>query len=63
MVAQASAEKSQALSAFFPCFTDDDDKQGVSVSAGKALHGLAFLPEEAAKQEVSEEIRPSLFSR
>jgi hypothetical protein len=28
-----------------------------------SLHGFAFLPEEAAKQEGSEEIRSSLFSR
>ncbi len=52
-----------------PCFSDDDDKQGVCVfpwknaSASKrSLHDLAFLTEEAAKQEVSEEIRPSPFS-
>ena len=40
MVARASAEKSQILSAFFPYVTEDDDKQGVSVSPGKALHML-----------------------
>jgi hypothetical protein len=54
-----------------PCFTDDDDKQGVCVFPrknasrfeAKSLHDFAFLPEEAAKQEVSEEIRPALFRR
>jgi hypothetical protein len=54
-----------------PCFSDDDDKQGVCVFPWKnasrfeekSLHDFAFLPEEAAKQKVSEEIKPSLFSR
>jgi hypothetical protein len=54
-----------------PCFSDDDDKPGVCVFPwknasrfeAKSLHDFAFLPEEAAKQEVSEEIRPALFSR
>ena len=54
-----------------PCFSDDDDKQGVCVFPwknasrfeAKSLHDFAFLLEEAAKQEVSEEIRPALFSR
>jgi hypothetical protein len=27
----ASCEKSQSLCPFFPCFTDDDDKQGLGV--------------------------------
>jgi hypothetical protein len=54
-----------------PCFSNDDDKPGVCVSRwknasrfeAKSLHAFAFLPAEAAKQEVSEEIRPALFSR
>jgi hypothetical protein len=52
------------------CFSDDDDKQGSGIFPGKALHaskrwplhGLAFLTEEAAKQEGPEEIRSSPFS-
>jgi hypothetical protein len=32
-------------------------------SKRKPLHDFAFLPQEAAKQEVSKKIRPSLFSR
>ena len=56
---------------FFPCFSDGDDKQAsvsflirtLSASKRWSLHGFAFLPKEAAKQEGSEEIRSSLFSR
>jgi hypothetical protein len=57
---------------FFPCFSDDDDKQGRVIFPGEALHvskrwslhGLAFFSEEAAKQKGPEEIRPlSFFER
>jgi hypothetical protein len=52
-----------------PCFSHDDDKQGRDIFPDKALHalkrwplhGLAFLPEEAAKQEGPEEISPLFF--
>ena len=53
-----------------PCFSDDDDKQRVCVFPWKnasrfgrwPLHCFAFLADEAAKQEVLEQINPSLFS-
>ena len=49
------------------CFSNDDDKQGGVIFPGKALHtskrrplhSLALFTEEAAKQEVPEEIRSS----
>jgi len=55
---------------FFSPFSSDDDKQasmsflGRTLPASKRgpLHGLAFLAEEAAKQEVLEQINSSLFS-
>lgn len=48
-----------------PFFSNDDDNQGGVLFPGKILHASkrrplhdnAFLPDEAAKQEVSEEIR------
>jgi hypothetical protein len=52
-----------------PCFSDDDDKQGVGVFPwknalrcdAKSFHGFAFLTEEAAKQEGPAAIKSSFF--